>query len=97
MPSKASSSEFIVFLLSSPYPKPSMSDIRIEYSLPEKNYVKLNLYGITGRLVKTLCSGNQNKGYYTVNIRSNELAKRVYFIKFSVGNCKATKRLTILK
>ena len=87
------------FVLFSPTPNPSMNSIVIKYGLPEKANVSLSLYDISGRLVKNLCSGTQEKGYYTVSLSSSRqsgIPKGVYFLKFSAGNYKATKKLTIL-
>jgi len=69
----------------------------IKYGLQEKANVSLNLYDLSGRLVKIFHSGTQEKGYYKIDIGDNELAKGVYFLKFETGNYKATKKLTILK
>jgi hypothetical protein len=84
---------FVLFLSN---PNPSTGNIIIKYGLPEKNTVKLNLFDISGRLVKTIYSGIQDKGYYIANIKDNELTKGVYFIRFKAGDYKNTKKLILL-
>jgi len=78
-------------------PNPSMEDVVIKYGLPEKLNVALSLYNISGRLVKTFYSGSQEKGYHTVNIREDEVAKGVYFLKFQADNYTETKKLVLMK
>lgn len=79
------------------YPNPSFSKPVIKYELPEKVFVSLNLYDLSGRLVKPIYSGTQDKGYYTVELKSNELTKGIYFIKFKGDTFTSTKKLVILK
>lgn len=85
------------FMLFSPTPNPSLKSVVVKYGLPEKTTVNLSLYDISGRVVKTLCSGTQEKGYYKVDIKDNKLSKGIYFIKFKAGKFKATKKLIILR
>ena len=79
------------------YPNPCFSNVLIKYELTQEATTALNLYDISGRLVKTLCSSIQGKGYHQIDIKENELAKGVYFLKFSTGNYKTTRKLTILR
>ena len=79
------------------YPNPSFRNPVIKYELPERASITLELYDISGRLVKTIYSGTQEKGCYEVNIKQDELKGGIYFIKFEAGNFRATKKLTILR
>jgi hypothetical protein len=83
------------FVLFPPSPNPSLSGIVIKYGLPTKTNVNLTLYDISGRLVQTIYSGIQEKGYYTVNIKG--LGKGIYFIKFKSDTFTSTKKLIILE
>ncbi|MCK4306700.1 T9SS type A sorting domain-containing protein [candidate division WOR-3 bacterium] len=70
----------------------------IKYGMPEKADISLGLYDITGRLVKTLYSGTQEKGYHTINVGAYyNTPTGIYFIRFETNNYKATRKLTILK
>lgn len=79
------------------YPNPISGNTVIKYNLPEKANVQLNLYDITGRLIKIFYSGIAEKGYHTVIIRENEFTKGIYLIKFQSGNFQTTRKLTILR
>ena len=79
------------------YPNPSFGNALIKYGLPEKAAMTLRLYDISGRLVKTLYSGTQEKGYYKVDIKQDELKGGIYFVIFETDDYKATRKLTILR
>ncbi len=80
------------------YPNPSFGNAVIKYGLPERANMTLRLYDISGRLVKSLYSGIQEKGYYTINVGAyHDTPAGIYFIKLETNNYKATKKLTILK
>ena len=80
------------------YPNPSLGNAVIKYGMPEKANISLGLYDISGRLVKTLYSGTQEKGYHKVNVGAyHDTPTGIYFIRLDTGDFKATKKLTILK
>ncbi|MCK4306803.1 T9SS type A sorting domain-containing protein [candidate division WOR-3 bacterium] len=80
------------------YPNPSFGNAVIKYGLPEKASITLGLYDISGRLVKTLYSGTQEKGYHKVNVRaSHDTPTGIYFIRLEAGKFRKTKKLTILR
>jgi hypothetical protein len=49
------------------YPNPFSDITSINYSLVEPSFIKLDIFNITGELIRTLCSGKQPAGNYTVN------------------------------
>ena len=69
----------------------------ISYETPVASKVSLKLYDITGSCVKTLVDGQKSAGSYTFNLNAKELLSGVYFAKFSVGKCKETKKLILMK
>ncbi len=85
------------------YPNPCFRNALIKYGLSEKTNITLELYNISGKLVKNLYSGTQKKGEHTININnvgthySMSLPNGIYFIKFETGNFKETKKLTIIR
>ena len=79
------------------YPNPSFGNALIKYGLQEKASISLGLYDISGRLVKTIYSGTQEKGYYEVDIKQDGLIGGIYFIRFETSDFKATKKLTIIR
>lgn len=85
------------FILFAPAPIPSVKDIKIKYGLPERSAVTLGIYDLSGRLVRTLFSGTQEKGYHTVSIVEAEFVRGVYFIKFYAGKYKETRKLVLMR
>jgi uncharacterized delta-60 repeat protein len=79
------------------YPNPCIRSAVIGYRVAVKGNVNLSLYDISGGLVRTIYSGVQEKGYYTVELKSNKLAKSIYFIKFQSDTFTYTKKLVFLK
>jgi hypothetical protein len=77
-------------------PNPVFGNAVIKYGLPEKTNVSLELYDISGRVVKTIYSGVKEKGYYEANIEENELSVGVYFIRLETGSHRDIKKLIIM-
>ena len=76
----------IVFSLSQNYPNPfsQMTDIR--YQIPVSSYTTLNIYDLSGRVVRTLVDEKQEPGYYKVSwdvrgVSGERLANGVYFYR----------------
>jgi len=84
------------------YPNPMNKDVTIRYEVPVDSKVSLEIYDLSGTLVKTLVRENKKAGYHTVrwsgkNKFDKEVPTGIYFLSMETGNSKATKKLTILK
>jgi hypothetical protein len=86
-----------VFNLSQNYPNPFNPTTVIKYSLPEVTNVKLKVYDMLGRVVKTLINQEQSAGVYNVEFNASNLSSGVYFYRIEAGNFVATKKLLLLK
>ncbi len=86
-----------VFSLSQNYPNPFNPTTVIKYSLPEVSNVKLKVYDMLGREIKTLVNKEQSAGVYTVEFNATNLSSGVYFYRVEAGNFIATKKLLLLK
>jgi len=64
-------------------PNPFTKLTTIRYTVPISGKVTLKLYNATGRLVETLVNDNLNAGIYTANLSSKNIAKGVYFLRYS--------------
>ncbi|MDD5528503.1 MAG: clostripain-related cysteine peptidase [bacterium] len=83
--------------LCAPMPNPAFAFATIKYSLPNKANISLRLFDLTGRLVKTLYSGEQVAGTHNVSLKSSELSKGIYFVTLQTGTVTKTQKLTILR
>ena len=94
------------FKLEQNYPNPFNPSTKIKYSIPFSNNsinnVKLVVYDILGREIKTLVNQVQNSGTYEVQFDSQNLASCVYFYRLLVLNHNKVvfsdvKKMVVLK
>ncbi|MFA5032580.1 MAG: clostripain-related cysteine peptidase [bacterium] len=83
--------------LLSPMPNPVSSYTNVRYTLPNKTNISLQLFDLTGRLVKTFYSGEQVAGNHTLKLQSVGLSKGIYFVTLKTGTLTKTQKLTILR
>ncbi|MCK4306801.1 T9SS type A sorting domain-containing protein [candidate division WOR-3 bacterium] len=85
------------------YPNPCFGKAVIHYTCPfsvsgHEPRTRITIYDISGRLVKTIYSGTQEKGYHTINVgASHDTPTGIYFIRLEAGKFRKTKKLTILR
>jgi flagellar hook assembly protein FlgD len=82
------------------YPNPFREEVTIPFTLPdsESEYmVTVNVYDLTGNMVKQLTNHYYSPGYYTLNWNSLEssktIRKGIYIIKMSVQSEKINTSL----
>ena len=85
------------YLLIQNYPNPFNSSTVVRYRLEESGFVKLNIYDIQGRKVKTLVDDYKEEGFYSENFEPTDLASGLYFSCLQVGDFNKTIKLTLLK
>ncbi|MEA3288155.1 MAG: choice-of-anchor Q domain-containing protein [Candidatus Marinimicrobia bacterium] len=90
------------FKLISIYPNPFNPSTTVSYELHEATKVHLSIYGITGKLVKTLAVGKQPAGYYDVRWNGlddsgNHVGTGVYFARLQAGDFGQTIKMLYLK
>ena len=85
------------FNLYSNYPNPFNPETKIKYEIPMNLYVKLNVYDIVGRHVKTLINNNTNAGSYEVTFDGSDLASGIYFYSLEAGEYKEVRKMILLK
>ena len=88
--------------LYAPRPNPSRSHTAIRYSLAAEGRVTLRVHDLTGRVVRALAYGVMRPGRYSLSWngaddRGRELARGVYFCRFSAGDYRATEKLVLQK
>jgi hypothetical protein len=79
------------------YPNPFNPSTKINYQLPEKNYVSLKVYDILGNLVTTLVDQEMDAGYYTANWNASQLASGIYIYRIISGSFVSTKKMILMK
>ena len=89
------------------YPNPFNPETWIPYQLADAADVSVKIYGVGGRLVRTISVGFKPVGYYLARERAaywdgrNEIGESVssgvYFIQFLSGGFAATRRIVVVK
>jgi len=79
------------------YPNPFNPSTKIKFNLPEAAFVKLNVFDLLGKELKTLISSELKPGTYEVNFDATHFASGVYFYTLQTNNFKSTKKLLITK
>lgn len=68
------------------YPNPTNSDFTICYSIDKEQIVKIDIFDISGKKIKTLMNLNhQEDGNYSFNFSINDLDKGVYLIVYNTN------------
>jgi hypothetical protein len=92
----------LVTRLYAPQPNPFRAALTVRYSLAAEGRVTLRVHDLAGRVVRTLADGVMRPGRYNVNWsgtddRGRELARGVYFCRFTAGDYRATEKLVLQK
>ena len=79
------------------YPNPFNPNTKILYQVPKTSNVKITVYDIRGKLIKTLVNEIMNAGKYKVTFDGSALSSGVYLYVMTAGDFKTTKRMILLK
>jgi hypothetical protein len=91
----------LAFLQNSP--NPFNPETVFRFSLPERAEVRLQVYDLAGRQVRTLEDGVElDPGWHEVvwdgrNDHGEAVATGVYFCRFTVGNRELSRKVVVLK
>jgi flagellar hook assembly protein FlgD len=86
--------------LYAPQPNPFRTRLAIRYSLCATGRASVRVCDLAGRVVRTLVNSEQQPGRYSVtwnghDDRGRELARGVYFCRFTAGDYRATEKLVL--
>jgi FlgD Ig-like domain len=85
------------------FPNPSKGSVRIEYQIPQTSPVSLEVYDVTGRLVRTLArSSSQAAGDHVStwdgrDDRGHPARSGIYFLRLDAGGVRETHRMLRLQ
>jgi hypothetical protein len=83
-------------------PNPMRTHTVIEYQLATAQRVTLDIYNVSGQLVKTLVNQHEQSGTHQVSWnsqdgRGRQVASGIYFLKLKAGDNTATKKLLLVR
>jgi hypothetical protein len=86
------------FYLANNYPNPFNPVTNIKFTVAKTGQISLNIYDITGQLVKTVYDNeNYAAGTHTVTLDMSEYSSGVYFTVLSNGKQKMTRKMMLIK
>lgn len=85
------------FVLSQNYPNPFNPSTVINYTIPFETEVRLEVYSVNGELVKTLVSGTQIAGNYSVELNASDLASGTYIYRLAARDFVQSKKMQLIK
>ena len=77
------------------FPNPVDQTAQIKFNLSNSENVSINLFDISGRLVKTLADANMPAGANSVSFDKAEMNKGVYFLKVETSNGSFSHKVMI--
>jgi PKD repeat protein len=90
------------FALHQNYPNPFNPDTRIRYDLAKNEIVRITIYNLLGRKVKTLVNEHQEAGFKSIiwnatNDYGKPVSAGVYLYQIRAGEFVQTKKMVLLK
>jgi hypothetical protein len=90
------------FLLSNNYPNPFNPETRISYYIPRASHVRLEVFNILGRKIRTLQDEDQMAGNNEVtwdgrDDEGNEVASGIYLYKLEAGDLSQSKKMVLIR
>jgi hypothetical protein len=98
----AGTTPMLVFKLGQNYPNPFNPTTTISYEIPSGSQVNLNVYDVTGKLVRTLVNGWMGEGLHAANWDGKNgsgvsVASGIYFYKMQAGSFTGTKKMILMR
>lgn len=87
----------VKFNLSENYPNPFNPVTKINFDIPVPGNVKLIIFDVTGREIRTLLNETRDPGYYTVTFDAGMLSSGVYFYRLETGSFVMTRKMLLVK
>ncbi|MDD5362146.1 MAG: T9SS type A sorting domain-containing protein [Ignavibacteria bacterium] len=85
------------YLLKQNYPNPFNPSTTIEFAIPKSGYVKLVVYDLLGKEIKTAVNEFKHAGSYVVDLHANDIASGIYFYKLTVNDFTEVKKMLLIK
>ncbi|KXK54705.1 MAG: peptidase S8/S53 subtilisin kexin sedolisin, partial [Chlorobi bacterium OLB5] len=89
------------FVLFQNYPNPFNPVTKIKFQIPsvgtDLRAVSINVYDISGRLVKTILQQNIKPGSYEVSFDGSNLSSGIYIYQLNSGIFSDSKKMVLIK
>lgn len=85
------------FSLEQNYPNPFNPVTKINFSIPNNEYVSLRVYDMLGREVSVLVNGQLTAGEYQADFNAAGLSSGMYYYSLRAGEYVDTKKMVLVK
>jgi hypothetical protein len=85
------------FSLQQNYPNPFNPSTTIKYSVKQNEFVTLDIFDVSGRIVSSLINDYRTAGEYNVNFNAANLPSGIYFYSLKAGEFSETKKMILIK
>ena len=79
------------------YPNPMYGTGRVKYVLDQSGNVSINMYDVTGKMVKNIFSGQAAQGLQIVDFDSSDIPAGVYFCRLESDHLTQTQKVIITR
>ena len=79
------------------FPNPGSGIISLHYHLSHAEFVRIDLYDVHGRRVKSLVKKMQEPGLHKVSFDGSQLAGGVYYLRLRTGYHTVTRKIAIIR
>jgi len=91
-------SKLLLVGLNQNYPNPAKNNSTIGFSLTESGRINLQLYSMTGAVVKNILANEfYNSGYHEVNVNISDLSPGIYIYVMQVAGRQLSKKMIVAK
>ncbi|MCX6156851.1 MAG: M14 family zinc carboxypeptidase [Ignavibacteriae bacterium] len=87
----------VKYELNQNYPNPFNPVTKINFALPKDGFVKITIFDLLGREVRTLVNESKTAGYYSVDFSGENLSSGFYFYKMESASYVETKKMMLIK
>ena len=85
------------YVLEQNYPNPFNPATSIRFSIPQEDYISLNVFNILGEKISTLVSDNLKAGTYNYKFDGSDLSSGIYFYILRGKDFTETKKMVLIK
>ena len=85
------------FSLNGNYPNPFNAETVIEFSLPVKSAVTLEIYSLLGKQISAVGPVDYSPGVHSLKFNAADLPAGVYFYRLQAGQFSAVEKMILLK
>ena len=79
------------------YPNPFNATTTIQYKLPIRTKVNLNIFNVLGKEIITLVDKYKNPGYHKINWDAADCPSGIYFYRIQAGNFQKMCKVLLIK